>query len=219
MDMGKAPSRSRHLLNSIREASLKSLRELGYVQAPASLPVLERATICRSEEDIAARALVLHACCAVSYGFPVSAARQWLLENGLSGKLTKAEQRLLKSADPGAQGFHTRAEAIWMFCWMLGKTARFQPHSEAPGDAVTLLPDLRKMEPARDWMNRVELRPADQCVVMLDFYYCLNWLYVHAQLTGEQVGPLLPDYVVLERRRALEWCFADEDWDWISLDT
>jgi hypothetical protein len=47
----------------------------------------------------------------------------------------------------------------------------------------------------------------------------MHWAIFESQLKGEFADHPLPAYLVVERRRALEWCFSDSPWDEVSLDT
>ena len=65
------------------------------------------------------------------------------------------------------------------------------------------------MDPAQT-VAGVELRPVEQLAAELDLHYCWHWQLRHTD--GDED-------VVRERRLALEWLFAGEDWEEITLDT
>lgn len=86
-------------------------------------------------------------------------------------------------------------------------------------DLVALLPDLRKDEGASHLLSKVSLLEQSTILESLDLYYCIHWVQIEAGINDAVNGLDMPEYVVRHMRRALEWCFSDEDWDAITLDT
>ncbi len=66
---------------------------------------------------------------------------------------------------------------------------------------------------------KARLRSDDQIVSAADLAYCLHWAIRQSELEGKRPPGKVPPYVVVERRRALEWLLSDEDWDDVPLDT
>jgi hypothetical protein len=87
-------------------------------------------------------------------------------------------------------------------------------------DFIAKLPNLKTGEPAAGFRRRARLREADEIGAELDLAYCLHWAVREASLAGNAPPPgMVPSYVVVERRRALEWLAGKDDWDATSLDT
>lgn len=201
----------------LRQQSLNAVSALGY-PTNAALPLLDRLSVARQPCEVARRALVLHACSAASYGFPVERARGWITENSLSADVSPEEQVFLADG-AGAEAFRVRPEALWALTWVLGLADDFQLHEAMPQDAVARYPDLRR-ESAAAWLGRcAKTRSNLEVALALDFYYCVHWALVEDRLQGRYMPNALPEYIVVERRRALEWCFGEASWDEISLDT
>lgn len=206
------------LAAEVRQESLQLAQLLGYSANP-TLPLLEVTSINRSAREVASRALVLHACCAASYGFPLERARTWLVENALMEHASQEERRFLSKGSNGAS-FKLRPEAIWALCWVLMSADSFAVHLPMPQSAAGMLPDLKKEEAADAWLSgRTAVRESRDALGALDFYYCAHWSLRNADPTDRTDLQTLPSYAVVERRRALEWCFSLEDWDCVSLDT
>lgn len=202
--------------SQIRKDSQRRVMALGYRINPA-LPLLETRRIKRSARDIACRAMVLHACCAVSYGFEYERAAKWVKNNGLWIHAA-SEEILLLEGGRGDPQFKYRPEAVWALAWVVGKTARFELLTPMPGDAVFAFPDLKKDEDAAAWMAGADVRDSHSMVAALDVYYCLHWALQDGILRGVSTWDVSP-WVIVERRRALEWCSGEQDWDEVSLDT
>ena len=208
---------SESLMAEARRESLQLAKLLGYSTNP-TLPLLDVTTFTRSPSEVAARALVLHACCAVSYGFSLVLARAWLTKNELMDHASPEERRFLSGGSSG-EPFKLRPEAIWAFSWVLEKTDTFAVHLPMPQDAVAALPNLKKGEGADAWISSSGVRDSVTVLKALDFYYCAHWALRDAGSHSRAEPTTLPAYAVVERRRALEWCFGSDDWDYVSLDT
>ena len=52
-----------------------------------------------------------------------------------------------------------------------------------------------------------------------DLVNCLDRAVVDASLGNKELPGPIGLYVITERRRASEWILANEDWDYVSLDT
>jgi hypothetical protein len=85
-----------------------------------------------------------------------------------------------------------------------------------------------KVQSLSEWVARarVALRDANETAEMLDLHYCLTWGLAEANLNHRTVPGSVEQYVLWERRRALEFALVlgDEpyqhaDWYEISLDT
>ena len=81
------------------------------------------------------------------------------------------------------------------------------------------MPDLSVGEGRERFDSRINPRVVSDLLSWADIMYCMHWATVDGRLKSGCSVFKLPDYVIEERRRALEWCFSCEDWDDISLDT
>lgn len=70
-----------------------------------------------------------------------------------------------------------------------------------------------------DALARARLRETATLVQALDIAFCLHWGAVASALRRSPLRKALPGWVVVERRRALEWLLGRDDWDEVSLDT
>lgn len=201
---------------SVRHKSLQLAEAIGYRTNP-TLPLLEEYEVTRTSQDIACRALVLLACCAVSYGFSCERATAWILSNDLSRHATPEEITLLNGGFCDPQ-FKLRPEAMWALAWVIGKAEAFELYTPMPQDAVYLFPDLHKLGGAEVWMESASVRDSCKVVEALDFYYCLHWA-LRDGVVSKKIVQKFPGFAVVERRRALEWCLGTMSWDEISLDT
>lgn len=88
-----------------------------------------------------------------------------------------------------------------------------------PDDLVTMLPNLRTADSSSSFRSRAQRRSIEELLAASDLAYCLHCALTNAVLRGEQPPGRVPGWVIIERRRALEWALSDEDWDEVPLDT
>jgi len=205
-------------LNEIRRASLTEAKRLGYGTNPA-LPLLEVNLAVLPQEDIVSRALALHCVVASSYGFPKHRNLKWLQQEMLVDALTAEENIFLDSSTRQSTQFQIQGECLMVFAWVLGKVQRLDFAKPAEGSLVHLYPDLKKNESSAQWQKAVASRSTDEVVAACDLAYCLHWAINQARVDARaQVGSVKP-YLIVERRRALEWLLGREQWSDIELDT
>jgi hypothetical protein len=202
----------------LRDASHAEARRLGYATNP-SLPLLDADLSVRPKEQIILRALTLHSVVAASYGFPKERSLEWLHQEHLTDSLTAKERAFLIGAVTEVVRFQVQAECLWIFAWALGKVERLDFSQPAADYLVTVYPDLKKGESSARWRENLHLRPQAEILAAGDLAYCLHWAINQDRIDGRKsAGPLKP-YIIVERRRALEWSLSRAEWDEVQLDT
>jgi hypothetical protein len=205
-------------LNNIRDFSINVTAEAGVSISPA-VPLLDVGVQLRNKDDIANRLFCLNAVAAVSYGFDRSQAIEWLRQEQLDSLLTKSEFRFLNHGDGDVTSYQTQVEGMWALAWALCLVPELDFWKDCDDRFVALLPNLKKHERCIEWRRRSQLRSTEDIVAALDLSYCLHWAVREAELSGKYPPAGIKAYVVVERRRALEWLLGDEPWDSVSLDT
>jgi hypothetical protein len=204
---------------AIRKRSLKEAARLGYAVS-AELPLSDFDVKARDVNELVDRCLVLHALIAVSCGFPRDAVRAWLGQEDLTGSLSASERRYLEAGDASDDEFYRGlSESVWAFVWALGMAPKLDFAKLCPNDLVRMLPSLKTGESSSTFRSRAQQRSIDDLLAAADLAYCLDWAATDASLRGEAQPGRVPAWVVVERRRALEWVLSDQDWDDVQLDT
>jgi hypothetical protein len=206
---------------AIRERTKKRVEELGYASNPY-LPVLDQCTIRRSGSEITGRMLALHACIASSCGFPKDKACEWLKRENLTPYMSDRESKYLNSmTEEQRTDIQWHVEALWALAWAGGYHDMLNFNTACSDSLVTLFPDLKRNDSSDAFIANFALRPTEELSEILDLAYCLHWAIREEQLTGKRQTPVtkIPDQVIVERRRALEWLTSEEDWDYVTLDT
>lgn len=207
------------IMREVRDRSMESAHLLGS-HVPESLPLLADVDeLSVSRETLVNRALAIYVAGAAAYGFDSQRGLTWLEENGATGGLTEAEREYLTRSSASSDPFKQQIEALWALYWCcsLASDSEFTFRESCPSDFVSRLPDLLKGECASGFRSSVELRSPLEVLRAADLAYCLHWALREKQAFG--VTGSVPEYVVRERRKALDWAIEGGAWDEISLDT
>ena len=207
--------------HSARRRSRSLVGQLEFPQPPDWYPIIERGTL-RSLAEVQNRALVgnvIHNC---SYRMPTEYARAWLGTHGLIDDLTPGEVSYLDAMDggldPASQGHRLRVEALWILTWSLSLTPTLDWGAYCADEMASWLPDLRAQEDPARFRATTTQRDEAEILDEVDAAYCLTWGCARSNLEGRPEPGRLGQYVMWERRRALEWLVGD-DWDEPELST
>jgi len=103
--------------------------------------------------------------------------------------------------------------------WALTFVPTFDFWHDCDSRFVALLPNLKISQSSDEWRQKARCRKTEEVVTACDLAYCLHWAVRQAEIAGKPTPARLKSYVVIERRRALEWLLGNDAWDAISLDT
>ncbi len=184
-----------------------------------SLPPLESHRIAVTAERAASRLLSMHAIAAVVFGFPASAAKQWLLREGIISSLSSDEAKYLAGDERKAAVVRLQVASAYSLAWCAGITESFEFMKQLPDDFVLAFPDLENEEPTDAFRNKVRLRDVAELLPVADLAYCLHWALRDAQLKMKPTKELKWLLTVEANRHSFEWIFAGCHWDEVVLDT
>lgn len=200
----------------IRRRSVERLTR-NSVAAPLHLPFLDEFEL-RSEDEAVDRLASVHLCSAVAYGFARKKALAWADQEGLRADLENEETSFLMGSTEDVR-FRYQIEALFGLCWAVGLERSFSWEEAVDDGFVRRLPNLKTKEPLTHFRTRAQLRTANEIAQEADYGYCLHWTIRDAASRDAQQGSSIEEYVVGERRRALEWLMGRDAWYDISLDT
>lgn len=206
-------------VEAIRRDSLKVAERLGY-PINEKLPLTDGYEHLRSEKEVIDRVLVLFCIVAVAHESSAKRAKDWLASEKLLETITPMERAFLIDGDLSNRNvFRAQEESLWALTWALGLVPELDFANHCQPILASLFPDLIKNDDSTAFRKKCTLRPVSAILRKADLAYCLHWGLRHASLERKQLSTGVEPYVVIERRRALEWLLRDEDWDTISLDT
>jgi hypothetical protein len=201
-----------------REWSRMQLSKLGR-SISKSLPELDGEFSVRTKDTIVVRLLCEHAVAAVAYGFDRRLARAWLQREGLTESLTTQELEYLDRDLGNSLPFKLMVEGMWALAWSIQIVPPLEITKPCDPGFVRSLPNLKVAEPSAALRARARVRGSGEILAMCDLYYCLHWVIRDDELNGRQPVCTVPQWIVTERRMALEWLVGFEDSKQIALDT
>jgi hypothetical protein len=204
-------------LRSLREESVAISKKLKF-PTNDSLPLLDPIKSTRTIDEVVDRLLCLHVCAACASGFDRDEAHAWLKKEDLFDKLTWLELEFLTTNPRAEMIFVYRIEAMWALAWIIGVVPQLDLTQHCSDDFVEMMPELLTQESSVAFRQKARLRPVDEVAAACDLAYCLHWGFRHSSIS-DQKRPWLDEYVVEERRRALDWFLGDEPWHEWPLDT
>jgi len=205
-------------LERTRDESIQAAKRLG-VHVPTTLPLLDAGLEMRSDDETISRVLAMNAVAATAYGFDKTKAIAWLNQEALTDSLSEQEKRFVFEGAGQTDRFKEQVESMWALAWAMGIVNELNFAKDCDNRFVTTLPNLKQSQSSADFRKKANARPLEQVVAACDLAYCLHWAIRQSELTGKQPLENLKSYVVVERRRALEWLLSKEPWDQVPLDT
>jgi len=202
----------------IRDESIAAAKRLG-VDVPATLPLLDAGLETRSATEATSRILAMNAVAATAYGFDKHRAIAWLNQEALTDSLSELEKCFVLEGAGQSDRFKVQVEGMWALAWGMGIVNELNFADDCDSRFVTMLPNLKQSQSSADFRKKANPRPLGQVVAACDLAYCLHWAIRQSELTGKRPPGNLKPYVVVERRRALEWLLSKEAWDDVPLDT
>jgi hypothetical protein len=205
------------VVDDVRSRSRAALSNHG-LAVPDALPTVQ-VTYLRPLEEVLERLFCLNAVAASAYGFDAGKALSWLHQQDLYDNLTQPERAFLEKGEGDPYVFKIQVEGMWAIAWAVNIVTSMDFWQDCKLDFVTLLPNLKKDEGVTRTSSGATLRDSEQIAVACDLAYCLHWIIQESLIKNQSMPHGLKPYIVIERRRALDWMSGKDDWDMVSLDT
>ena len=207
----------------IRKESKKKVKKLGYIYNP-NLPLLEVNEFkIKNIDSIVSRILILEGLGAVSYGFDRDITYSWLEKENLVNDMFENEKKFIMENNKESDDillYKTQIEAAYALCWSISIAHELDFGCSCPNNFITLLPNLKEKESSSKFREKAHLISKNEIIKALDLAYCLHWAIVEARVNNKNNKTNVEPYVIIERRRALEWILSyDSDWYDVNLDT
>lgn len=206
-------------MRAVRNESTRVARELGY-GVNSELPLLDLTNVVRSSDEVVDRALVLYCVVAVANKSRSEVALAWLRQERLVDQLTAKERRWMEQQNEGDRATYlAQEEALWTLMWALGFVDRLDFSEYCQPTLAGMFPRVRDGGRSTLFRSKATLRLSNEIVSAADLAYCLHWSIRNAALQSQAQAGKIEPYVLIERRRALEWLLSTDAWDDVSLDT
>jgi hypothetical protein len=161
----------------------------------------------------------MNAVAATAYGFDKTKAAAWLNQEVLADSLSDQEKRFVFKGAGQPDRFKLQVEGMWALAWAMGIANELNFAKDCDNHFVMTLPNLKRSQGSTDFRTKANPRPLEQVAAACDLAYCLHWAIRQSELSDKRPPGNLKPYVVVERRRALEWLLSKEAWDEVPLDT
>lgn len=201
-----------------RELTIEYLSTLGVV-VPSQLPLIDEFRFVRGAQEILDRMMAMHAVAASAYGFPTQKAAAWLAKTRSGEWLTRSEREFMATGSGNCPTFKLQIEGVFALAWTIQLVESLDPAVPCPSNFVTLMPNIRLSEGVDRLASIAKLRPTSELESALDIYYCLSWLGRESTLQRRAMPAGISQWLIAERRRALEWVTTDIEWSDLTLDT
>lgn len=196
----------------IRKKSIKLAKKYGY-ETNKNLPILDDFSDVKSKDQIVDRLLILFTLVSCSYGFNKKEALSWLEKEKLVSSLSNTELEYLDNKNNSIK--QTEVEALWALAWSLNLVQDLDFTKLCSNDFISIFPNLLENESSSELRSRASIRKEDDLIAKLDLSFCLHWAI--RECPEEKYN--LENYVIEERRKALEWIVSSVNWDEVILDT
>lgn len=202
----------------IRVQSLQTAVAWGYPANP-SLPLFDRSAVVRSCDEIVDRMLEMLCLAACAFGLDGQRARAWLDRECKIDTLALEERQFLLIQQGDARRLAQQIEGLWALAWSVGGVSDFCFDRPCAADFVVRLPNVDEGESSSTFRGAARLRPDSEIVAAADLAYCLHWAIRELHLHNAKPPGAIAEYVIVERRHALEWLLSNDAWTDIHLDT
>lgn len=203
---------------SIRTASINTAKTLG-IDVSTTLPLIDPPYRTKNVHETISRILAMNVMAAIAYGFDKTKGIAWLSREKLEGSLSAHEKNFLSKGSGDTTLFKLQIEGMWALAWSIGVVKKLDFAKDCDGKFVEELPNLKLDQGSENLRRIANQRPLKEILEACDLAYCLHSAVQESQITNKKTSKKLKPYVILERRRALDWLLSEESWDEIDLDT
>jgi hypothetical protein len=179
----------------------------------------------QTAEEIAVRAIILHAIAAVGHGVNREPIIDWFRGQGIWDRVSPREQAFLLSRKPkrlleeDRKGARWLQEAQWALLWAIQKVESIGLPTQTC-DTTRLSKEIMPKlgDDIQLFISSAELRPAPVIRAEDERVYRLHCEAQRAFELDEQPDDLVYG-VLFQRRYAFEWLRVGDDWDDVEINT
>lgn len=205
-------------IQSIRTASTNAAKALG-IDVSTTLPLIEPPYRTKNVHETISRILAMNVMAAIAYGFDKTKGIAWLSREKLEGSLSEHKRTFLSKGSGDTTPFKLQIEGMWALAWSIGVVKELDFAKDCDEKFAQELPNLKLNQGGENLRRIANQRPLEEILGACDLAYCLHSAIRESQITNKNSPKKLKPYVILERRRALDWLLSEESWDEIDLDT
>ena len=171
--------------------------------------------------NIRKRAVALSYVLAKAFGAPHDLLQNSINTNDLVAIFSPNELSLINEKNPTqecSQQFQLSVEALWELAWVLGLIPKVNHWDYCGNNLVNLTP--KPGDDPSEFLSSNQMRAHESIYEEADFLFRLHWASREAYLTGQPEPTGVPEYVIDQRHKVINWVsFGEVSWDEVDTST
>ena len=171
--------------------------------------------------NIRKRAVALSYALARAFGSPVGMALDSIKTNSLEYIFSPKESEFinkLNHSKESTEQLQLSVEALWELAWVLGLIPKVNHSSLCGNNLIHLIP--KPGEDPSEFLASDKMRSHESIYEEADLLFRIHWASREASLTGKSDPTGVPEYVIDQRHKAINWvCNSKELWDEVDTST
>lgn len=171
--------------------------------------------------NIRKRAVALSYILARAFGAPIDMVQKSINEFQLENVFLPQEFEFINRTSPSKedeQQYQLGVEALWELAWVLGLIPKVSHSSLCGNNLVHLIP--KPGEDPSEFLASAQMRSHEAIHEEADLLYRIHWASREANLTGRPEPTGVPEYVIEQRHKAINWvCNGEVPWNEVDTST
>ena len=174
-----------------------------------------------SVANIRKRVVALSYILARAFGAPFDMVQKSIHEFQLENVFLPQELAFINQASPAKEDteqYQLGVEALWELAWVLGLIPKVSHSGLCGNNLVHLIP--KPGEDPSQFLASAQMRSHEAIYVEADLLYRIHWASREANLTGRHEPTGVPEYVIEQRHKAINWVsYGEVPWDEVDTST
>ena len=171
--------------------------------------------------NIRKRAVALSYVLARAFGAPNEMVLDSIKNNDLENIFSSKESEFISQLNPSKENkeqLQLGVEALWELAWVLGLIPKVNHSSLCGNNLVHLIP--KPGEDPSEFLASDQMRSHESIYEEADLLFRVHWASREASLNGQPEPTGVPEYVIDQRHKAINWvCNGEEQWDEVDTST
>lgn len=172
-------------------------------------------------ENIRKRAVALSYVLARAFGAPFGLVHDSIKKYSLGNLFSPRELDFINQPNPPkehSQQFQINVEALWELAWVLGLIPKVSHWGFCENNLVHLIP--KPGDDPSEFLDSSQMRGQEAIYEETDLLFRIHWASRDAYLKGLPEPTGLPEYVIDQRHKAINWVsFGEGLWDEVDTST
>ena len=171
--------------------------------------------------NIRQRAVALSYILARAFGAPIDMVQNSINEYHLENIFLPQELEFINQANPpkeDSEQYQLGVESLWELAWVLGLIPKVSHSSYCGNNLAHLVP--KPGEDPSEFLASTQMRSHEEIYEEADLLYRVHWASREAYLTGSPEPTGVPEYVIEQRHKAINWVsYGEASWNEVDTST